>query len=530
MKKALSLSLAFSLLAFGCSQRENGYLPTSQELRLNLHSEPPTLDPRKATDLTSVSVIKMCFEGLMRNGQGGEPELAAAEAMEVSEDGKLYVFTIRDAKWSDGTKVTAYDFEKTWKTILDPKFACEFAIEFYLIKNAKDAKAGLCPVEEVGVKAPDDKTLVIQLDHPSPCFLSMLTTHVFFPSPLHVIEKYENWTHQNYVGNGPFKISEWRHNDRIVLTKNLQYWDKAEVKLEKISLAMIEDGSTALSMYENYELDWAGHPLGSLPEDAIPALVKEGDLEKFDIAGTYYYVFNTQQFPFNNTNIRRAFTLALNREAIIQNITQSWQTPATGMVPPIMWKETIEYFHDHDVAEARRLFQMGLKELGIRADELGTITLSYNTLSAHHKIAQAIQQQWADALGVKVKLENKEWKVFLDELRQHKFQVARMGGVASINDPLTFLDYFRYLSSSGNYSRWTNQEFSEILGEVDQTADPEKRTALLKAAENLLIQEMPIAPIYYYTGVYLKRPYVKGIYPSLLNDIDFKWAYVETEN
>lgn len=525
----LALFFALSLLSFGCSQQDNSYTPSSQELRLNLHSEPPTLDPRKATDLTSITVIKMCFEGLTRLGVDGEPVLAAAEKMDVSEDGKHYTFFLREAKWADGEPLTAHDFEQTWKTILSPTFASEFAAELFLLKNGKAAKEGLCPLSEVGVRALDDKTLQVELAHPSPCFLAILSTHTFFPSPIHVIEKTENWTHKNYVGNGPFKIIEWRHYNSIVLMKNGLYWDKEQVKLEKVSFALIEDSSTALSMYENYELDWTGYPMDSLPEDAIPTLAKSGELEQYDIAGTYYYIFNTKEFPFNNVNMRRAFALAINRQAIIHNITQSGQTPAMALVPPGLWKERFEYFQDNDLVEAKRLFDLGMKELNVSARDLEPITLTYNTLSAHHKIAQAIQQQWSEAFGIKIQLENKEWKVFLDELRQHKFQIARMGGIASINDPLTFLDFFRYHSSSNNHSQWTNVAFSEILEEVDQTVDPDKRTALLKKAENLLIQEMPLAPIYYYTGAYLKRPYVKGVYPSLLSDVDFKWAYVEMQ-
>ena len=299
------------------------------------------------------------------------------------------------------------------------------------------------------------------------------------------------------------------------------------VKLEKVHLLLVEDDSTELSMFENNELDWAGYPLSGLPIDAISSLSKKGDLGRYEIAGTYYYIFNVKEFPFTNANIRKAFTLAINRQSIVTNVTQGGQPPATGLIPPTMWKDPRPYFQDNDLAEAKRLLTLGLKELGITAEELPTITLSYNTLSSHHKIAQAIQEQWHQALGIRVKLENKEWKVFLDELRHHKFQIARMGGLANINDPITFLDFYRYLSSSNNHSQWTNPKFSELLEQADQTADADKRMVLLKEAEKVLMNDMPIAPIYYYTGVYLKKPYVKGVFLTELNDFDLKWAYVE---
>jgi oligopeptide transport system substrate-binding protein len=455
---------------------------------------------------------------------------AAAEKIEVSSDKKRYTFTLRDALWSDGTKVTAYDFEKTWKTILDPAFPCEFASDLYIIKNGNAVKSMRCSVEEVGVKALDEKTLQVDLEHPTPYFLAVLATHSFFATPNHITGAYPHWTDEHYIGNGPFVMKEWKHHDTILLEKNTQYWDRDTTKLERVTLTLVEDETTELTMYENGELDWAGYPLSNLPTEALPTLEKKGNLHNFDIAGTYYYVFNTKEFPFTNVNLRKAFSLAINRQSIIDNVTQMKQKPAMGMVPPMMWKDPHPYFKDHDVQEARRLFALGLKELGITAEELPELTLSYNTMIGHHKIAQAIQEQWNEAFGVRVKLENKEWKVFLDELRHHKFQIARLGGLANINDPTTFLDYYRYLSSSNNHSQWNNPKFSELLEQADLTTDESQRTALLQQAEKILISEMPIAPIYFYTGVYLRKPYVKGIHLTELNELDLKWAYVELDD
>lgn len=513
-----------------CGKKEQGYHPKRQELRLNLHSEPPTIDPRKATDTVSISVLKMCFEGLTRIDPNGQPIPAAAEKIEISTDQKRYTFILRDAKWSDGEPVTAYDFEKNWKTMLDPAFPCEFASDLYIIKNGKAAKNQQCSLDEIGVKALDAKTLQVDLEHPVPYLLSALSTHSFFATPAHITAKHPDWTKTHYVGNGIFMIVERRYHHSILLEKNPHYWDKDTVKIEKISLALVEDESTELSMFENGELDWAGYPLSNLPSDAMSSLYKKGDLNQYAIAGTYYYVFNTKVFPFTNANIRKAFTYAINRQAIVTNITQMGQSPAMALIPPMLWNDPQVYFHDNDLKEAKRYYELGLKELGMTADEMPPVTLSYNTLAGHHKIAQAIQEQWHQAFGIRVKLENKEWKVFLDELRGHQFQVARMGGLANIHDPITFLDNYRFLSSSGNHSQWSNPEFSELMEQADQTADADGRFALLKRAEKILMEEMPIAPIYFYTGVYLKRPYVKGAYLSELNDLDLKWAYVEVDD
>jgi oligopeptide transport system substrate-binding protein len=527
MDRWISSGVALALFLTGCGKKDKVYHPTSQELRLNIHSEPPTIDPRRATDSTSISILKMCFEGLTRIDPTGQPIPAAAEKIEISEDGKRYIFTLREAKWSDGEDLSAYDFEKTWKEILNPSFPCEFAYDFYILKNGRAAKSRRCTINEVGVKALDKRTLQVDLEHPVPYFLSALATHAFFATPYHITSKYPNWTQDHYVGNGPFLIEEWQHHHSIVMVKNPHYWDKENLKLERVVFTLVEDETTELAMFENGELDWAGYPLSNLPTEALSSLIKKGGLESYPIAGTYFYVFNTKEFPFTNVNMRRAFALAINRGAIVANVMQMGQIPAMSLIPPTMWKDPHPYFQDNDIAEAKRLFALGLEELGTSVEALSPITLSYNTLVGHHKIAQAIQEQWHRAFGIQVKLENKEWKVFLDELHHHKFQIARLGELANINDPSTFLNYYRYLSSSNNHSQWNNPRYSELLEEADLTPDPDRRIRFLKQAEKILMDEMPIAPIYFYTGAYVKKPYVKGIYLSELNDLDLKWAYVE---
>ncbi len=530
MNRWIAPAVAFSLLLSGCGKKENALRPTSQELRLNLHSEPPTIDPRKANDTVSFALINQCFEGLTRCNPDGEIVLAMAEKMEISEDKKRYTFLLRDAKWSDGMPVTAYDFEKTWKTQLDPSFLCESANELYFIVNARAAKSKRCSLDEVGIKALDEKTLQLDLEHPVPYLLSALATHAFFPTPNHITAAYPDWTRSHYVGNGVFVMKEWKRSDRIILEKNPFYWDRENVKLERVSFAIVEDEVTELLMYENGELDWAGAPLSSLPTEALPSLKKKADLHTSAMSGTYYYVFNCKQFPFQNTHMRKALSLAINRMAIVSNITQSGQTPAMGLIPPTIWKEPHPYFKDCDIAEAKKHFALGLKELGITAQQMPPITLSYNTAVGHHKIAQAIQEQWNAAFGISVKLANKEWKVYLDELRTHQFQVARLGLHAQFNDPIIFLDFYRFLSSENNYPQWDNPKFSNLLEIAQNTADPAERIVVLKGAEKILMDEMPIAPIYFYTQTYLQRPYVKGVHISELSNLDLKWAYLECDD
>lgn len=527
---ALALALTLTALLTSCQTKKRTYHPSKQELRLNLHSEPPTLDPRKAVDTVSVNVVKLCFEGLTRMSKGTQVELALAQAVDISPDQRVYTFTLRDALWSDGHEVTAYDFEKSWKKMLDPTFPCPFGIELYRIKNGRRAKENLCALDEVGIQAIDAKTLRVELEHPVPYFLSALATHLFYPTPSHVVEQSENWIKENYVSNGPFRLTEWKHYESISVVKNENYWDKEAVKLEKIHLLMVEDLSTELAMYENHEIDWAGFPFTTISEDALPTLSREGKIERVELAGTYYYLFNTQRFPLNNVHIRRALALAINRQNIVDHVTLAGQTPAMALVPPLLWDHRESYFKDDDSEEAKRLFALGLEELKISREDLPPFTISYNTYSGHHKIAQTIQQCWKQTFGIPVKLENKEWKVFLDELNSRDFFIARMGSLASIKDPTAFLDHYRYPEDSNNFPRWTNAQFSDLLDRADLALDNEERMLLLERAQEILIEEMPLIPLYFYTGSFLKRPYVKGVQFSEIHDVDFKCAYVEIEN
>jgi len=518
------------LLLFASCSSHSKSGPSSQRLRFNIHTEPPSLDPRISNDATACAILKMCFEGLTRLNSEGEATLALAEKFTVSSDQKTYRFFLKEATWSDGMPITSYDFEKSWKKILDPAFPSKFSLDLYIIKNARKAKEGECPLSEIGIRSVTEKILEIELQHPAPYLLKMLASHSFLPSPVHITEMFPEWADdagKHFVCCGPFQIDEWKHHNKIVLKKNLKYWDAPAVKLEEVSLLMIEDENTELAMFDNNELDWAGSPLSSLPIDALESLSKQKQFCRYDMAGTYYYIFNTKVFPFNNLNMRKAFSLAIDRKAIVKHVTQGGQFPATGLVPLTMWKKNISYFKDADVEQARLLFAQALKEMNLSLDQLPDIVLSYNTLQSHHKIAQAIQEQWFNAFGIRVRLENKEWKVFIDEVFRGQFQVARMGGIADFDDPTSFLDNYRYPKGVRNYSNWYDPEFSELLQEAEDSLDAVKRLELLEKAEKLLIDQMPIAPIYFYTGSYLKKPYVEGVFLSHLSDIDFKHGYID---
>lgn len=498
-----------------------------KELRMNMMSEPPTADPALAEDSTSSAVLRATFDGLTRIGEDGKPHPSVAEKIDVSEDGLTYTFTLRDSKWSNGEPVTAKDFEFAWKRALNPKTAANYSYQLYYLKNAEEYNKGKAKADDVGVKAKDDKTLVVTLKNPTPFFLELTAFYTYYPVNQKVVEGSDKWAGEakTHVGNGPFKMETWEHKSKLVLVKSDTYWDKDAVKLDKLNFSMVEDANTELSMFDNDDLDWSGAPLSSLPTDAIPALKESGQMQTRPIAGTYLYKFNTEVPPFNNAKIRKAFAYAIDRKSIIDNITQANQEPAMGLIPPTMAVATSPYFKDGDVEAAKKMLEEGMKEEGIT--KMPTLTLSFNTSEGHKKIAEAIQDQWKKALGVDIKLENKEWKVFLEDVNQGKFQIARSSWTGDYNDPYTFLDLFKDKDGGNNDTKWENPKYKELLNQSALEKDPEKRKQILAQAEAIFMDEMPAAPIYYYTHSYVKKDKVKGVVLDGLGFADWKWADIQ---
>ncbi|MGM0757054.1 peptide ABC transporter substrate-binding protein [Bacillus zhangzhouensis] len=544
MKKrwsVVTLMLIFTLVLSACgfSGNKSGDSTSSSgeaktTLNVNISTEPFSLHPGLANDSTSGSVIRQTFEGLTRINAEGKPENAMASDIKTSADGKTYTFTLRDAKWSNGDPVKAEDFEYAWKWALDPKNESQYAYQLYYIKGAEAANKGKAKVADVGIKAKDDKTLVVELENPTPFFTELTAFYTYMPVNKKVAEKNKNWytnAGENYVSNGPFALTKWKHGGSITLEKNNEYWDKDTVKLKKINMSMIKDTNTELSMFKKGELDWAGMPTGSLPTESLKTLKKEGGLKIQTIAGIYNYKFNTKVKPLNNANIRKALTYSINRQAIVDKITQGEQVPAMAIVPPTM--EGFEdnktgYFKDHDVATAKEFLEKGVKELGYKSvSDLPTLKLSYNTDEGHQKIAQAIQEMWKKDLGVKVELDNSEWNVYIDKIHSGDYQIGRMGWLGDFNDPVNFLELYKDKDGGNNDTGWESKEYKQLLNDSAKETDKTKREEMLKKAEEILINDMPVAPIYFYTQPWVQDPKLKGVVVSGLGDVQYKWAHFE---
>lgn len=538
-------SFALFLSSCGSSQEQASskvaepqlQLAEEQTLRLNLFTEPPSLDPREANDSTSFHVLKMLFEGLTRIQPDGKPAPAAAERIDVSDDLKTYRFTLRDATWSNGEAVSAYDFEYAWRHVLDPNTKSPYAYQLYVIENAFAVKSGVLSPEKLGISVEDEKTLVVSLENPTPYFLELTAFGTYFPINKSVAERNPDWAKEasnDYITNGPFMLQSWKHHNELQVVKNPNYWDADSVKLEKIHMIMVSDESTELSMFENNEIHWAGRPISRLPADAIPSLREQGTLFSQEVAGIEWYKFNTGRFPFNHVKMRKAFSYAINRQALIEELMPDNHTAALRVVPQVLsTKENNGFFEDGNVARAQTLFNEALEELSISKDDLPPIVLSYNSNEAHHRLAQAIQQQWNQAFDIQVSLEVAEWKVHISKLRNHDFQIARLGWVADFRDPVNFLEVFKFKNDpdtgGNNDTQWENMDFVRLLSKSDSLPSGEERAGLLEKAEELFMSEMPVAPIYFMMDNYVKDRSLKGAFLSGLGDVDFKWAYFESQ-
>lgn len=515
---------------------------SSKELNLVIPSEPPSLHPQLATDNTSGAVLTNVFEGLTRLNDESKPEAAMAESWEISDDLLTYTFKLRDAQWSNGDPVVASDFVYAWKWALNPNNLSEYSSLLYAIKggeayNLYDTEKG---TEEefaklgdaIGVKAEDEKTLVVTLENPTPYFLELTAFKTYFPLNQKVVEGNDKWytnADENYVTNGPFKLDTWKHNDSIVLKKNADYWDAASVALETVNIGMVEDETTAATNFKAGKIDYLGSPFQTVALDAIDGFKADGSLQIVDYAALYNYKLNTTDKFTGNANIRKALTLAIDRQALVDNITKGEQKPALGMVPSAIagFEEDRGYFKDNDMEGAKAALEAGMKELGITDPSEITINISYNTSEAHGAIAQFIQEGWSKNLGITVGLDNSEWQVYLDKLNVLDYQAGRLGWIADYNDAYSFLEMYSTADNGNNDTGWENAEYKALMKQSVAETDPAKRLEILKKAESIAVAEFPVAPIYYYTNLYVKNEKVSNMFPNALGDIQLKSVDVE---
>lgn len=500
-------------------------------LKINFQFEPLSLDPRYGFDSKSQTIIKSLFEGLTRMGLDGNIHPAMAESITISEDQKIYDFTLRDCFWTNGLPVTATDFAYTWKSVLSSHSACPLADLFYPIKNARKAKENAECLNEVGIYVIDDKTLRVELEHPAPYFLHLLSNPLFFAvcQKVDLIDpEWSRKTEQGFVCNGPFILKTWQSEQQMVLEKNMAYHDQKAVQLAHIHISFVKDPYTSLLMFEKGEIDWMGEPFCKIPLEALPALIATHQLRIRPYAGLYWLECNTERFPLNSPNIRKALAFAIDRKSLVDYVLIG-QKVAFSVVPEMMCvlKEE-EYFLGDDLQKAKEYFELGLKELGITREQFPSIKLSYSTIPGYRAVAEALQQQWENRLGIQVDLECFfEWGVYLSNFSKRDYQIAQIGWTSFYNDPIYNLQVFRYRSNVNNWTSWENGAFQALLNKADYETSPLARDAYLREAEKILIDEMPIIPLSYQTCKYIKKDNVKNLLVSDLGEVDFKWTSVQ---
>lgn len=496
--------------------------PAAQkEFRFSL-VEPPTLDPSLMKDAQSIIVDYGLFEGLTRLNAAGEPQPAAAESWDVSEDGKTYTFHLRkNMKWSNGDPVTAKDFEFAWKRTLAKETASDYAYFLFYLVNGEAYNAGNATADQVGVKALDDYTLEAKLTKPTPYFISLVAHNSYYPENQKVVEAKPDWASEasSIVTNGPFLLKEWAHNDKIVMEKNPDYFDKDKVNFTKVSVTLLDDDSTIFNLYQTDKIDWIGAQAGSVPTDQVDKVIADGSAKVESSASVYYYEFNTTKKPFNNVKIRKAFSMSINRQAIVDNVTKAHQTPAYALVPPVIagmdGKKFRELYPDNgyfteNVDEAKKLLAEGLQEEGL--SKLPEITLIYNTNEGHKKIAEAVADMWRKNLGVNVKVANQEWGTFLNTRSAQQFDIARSGWGADFNHAINFTYDLIHSKSGNNDGKYNNPQVDKLLDASLSDATEKERLDKIAQAEKIAIaDDMAVLPIYYYTSVTMLKPGFTGV-------------------
>jgi len=564
IKKYLSLAIILVLLLttlVGCGENgsksevskqvDEGGQAVSQEqgidseqyLNLVMVAEPSTLDPSKGSDTYSNAVLNNVLEPLTRLEEDEDLNNfvapAGAESWESNEDGTVWTFKIRDNKWSDGVAVTAYDYEYGIKRSLDPATASPYAFLLTPIKNASKVNSGELPVDELGVKALDDKTLEITLESPTPYFLELTNQRVTLPQRKDIVEKYGDTYGSELdtlVYNGPFTLTTWVHNSEIVLTKNENYWDKDTVKLQNVNIKIISEENAIYNSLSNGSIDQAS---ASKPEWKQKFMADE-NLEHIEIVNpnTFFIFFNTQDEVFKNANIRKAFSAAIDREEIANVIFNGVNVPAYGWVPPSISIDGKEYrsvveepvkLLVNDNPDPKALLVKGLEELGLDTDPSKlTVKISLGgTDQWFRTYGEYLQQMYAEKLGVNIQIETLDWPIFSAAAAKGDFQIGYMAWGADFNDPVSMLSLLR--SDAGAIATgWANDRYDELIDLAGKEMNQQKRLEYFKEAEKILLyDEAALAPVVYPRSDTFRYKYVHDLGVTPFGTAGYKYAYTQ---
>ena len=531
----LSIVLAACVTLTGCGSSETNVVAGNKSgtLYWGNGTEPQSLDPQIATGVPEHHVISAVMEGLvLKDRKTLEPRPGVAEAWDISDDGRVYTFYLREnAKWSNGDAHTAQDYVWSWWRALQTTLGNQYAYMLFPIKNAKRYYDGeTTDFSDVGVKAIDNRTLQVTLTNPTPYFLQLLDHYSLFPVHQATVEKFgradergTRWSYEgNLVGNGPYKLEEWKINRHITVTKNPYYWDEANVSINSIVFKPVDNAVTEERMFRAGAL----HVTSSIPADKI-AIYQEKSAPELKITpylGTYFYRLNINTPQLQDKRVRRALGMAIDRKQLVDNITKGGQIPAYTMTPP----GTMGYFPESTLNFDPEAAKTLLAEAGYPNGEgFPPIEILYNTNEGHRKIAVALQEMWKNYLNIDIKLLNQEWKVYLATESAGDYQISRGGWIGDYVDPNNFLDMF-LCNGGNNRTGWCNEEYDRLILEVAPSqSSHEQRLKIFQKAETMLLEDMPIIPVYTYTSIKLLHPSVKNFDDNILNQAMYKDLYLD---
>jgi oligopeptide transport system substrate-binding protein len=527
--------LAGSILLSSCSRDKPSAAAAASSANKILHfgngSEPQDLDPQAVTGVPEHHLHLAFFEGLVAEDPQLNLQPGVAEKWDVSADGLVYTFHLRaDAKWSSGDPVTADDFVQSYKRMITPSLGAEYSYMLWHVVGAEDYNKGkLTDFAQTGFKALDPRTVQLTLRQRTPFLLHAMCHHAWYPVHIATVKKFGGlerkstpWTRpENFVGNGPYVLKQWRPNQKIIAARSPTYWDRASVKIDEIHFYPVELADTEERMFRTGQLDI----VNEVPLSKIPIYQREHpeSIRVDPWCGVYFYRFNVKRKPFDDVRVRRALALAIDREAVVKRVLAGGERPAYHFVPPGVLTYRSEHQIKADVAEAKRL----LADAGY-PDGRGVPPIEFltNTLEKHRVIAEALQQMWRQNLGIEITIVNQEWKVYMDALHEVNFHMSRGGWIADYVDPHVFLDIWE-TDGGNNNTNWGSAEYDRLLRSSLDAPTTEARFAIYQQMEKILLDEVPAMPIFFYTYPRLVNPRVKGYFTTLLDNFPWKYADIE---
>ena len=491
-------------------------------------AEPQDLDFQIVTGVPEHRLALTFFEGLVSE----DPQLnimpGVAERWDISPDGLRYTFHLRaDAQWSNGDPVTADDFVQSYQRMITPALGAEYSYMLWHVVGAEDYnKSKLTDFSKTGFNAVDPRTLQLTLRQATPFLLHAMNHYAWFPLHIPTLKKFgaldrksTPWSRpENFVGNGPYLLKEWRPNQKIVATRSPTYWDRSAVKIDEIHFFPVELADTEERMFRTGQL----HITNEVPLTKLAVYQREQpDSVRVDpYNGIYFYRFNVQRKPFDDVRVRRALALAIDRETLVKKVTLAGELPAYDFTPPDLIGYVSRHRFQADLAEAKRLLAAAGYPDG---KGFPKVELLYNTLEKHRTIAEALQQMWRKNLGVDLTLFNQEWKVYMDAQHSKNYQVARAGWIADYVDPHNFFDMWE-TGNGNNDTHWSSPVYDRLLrSALDAKTNP-ARFEVYQQMEKILVDEMPVMPIYFYTRARLVSPKVKGFITTPLDNYPWKFA------